>query len=128
MTKPIPRVLVPHPIELRVVTVVDEGQEISEEQRKRVADWLDANGVDHRRVVGPVSIETKMRGDEVGRQVIGFREYYEDADGHRTINEKTLKEALTYERWVEQKVPLGPDPEWEGWDAWRAENQARADR
>lgn len=112
---------VPHPVERRIVTVISEGQEIAGEQRKRVADWLEANGVDHRRVVsGPITIESKMHGDAVGRQVIGFWEYYENPDGHRVINEKTLEDALKFERWVELKVPLAPDPAWPGWDAWRA--------
>jgi hypothetical protein len=117
---------VPHPAELRTVTVVSEGQEVSEEQRKRVADWLEANGVDHRRVcLGPITIESKLYGDQVGREIIGFREFYETANGQRVINERTLKEALTYERWVEQKVPLEPDPAWNGWEAWRAEASSR---
>lgn len=111
--------LVPFPVELRIVTVVSEGQQVSEEQRERVGQWLQANGIDHRRVTGgPITIESKMRGDVVGRQVIGFWEYYETPEGTRVINEKTLTSALTYQRWVEQTVPLEPDPDWDGWEAY----------
>jgi len=119
---------VPHP-ERRIVTVIAEGQQITSEQRTRVSDWLRANGIDPRRVLpGPITVECKMQGDVPGRQVIGFWEFYEDADGRRVINERTLNEALKYERWVEQRVPLAPDPAWQGWDAWHAEHTARSDR
>jgi len=123
------RSLVPYPVERRIVTVVAEGQQLSQEQRERVSRWLQANGVDHRRVaLAPITIESKVYGDTAGRQVIGFREYYETPDGRRVINERTLDGALTYERWVEQKAPLEPDPAWEGWDAWNARHKRREDR
>lgn len=113
---------VPNPVERRTVTVVAEGQEISEEQRQRVMAWLTANGIDPRRVArGAITIECTMRGDQVGRQVIGFTEYYENADGHREMNWKSRDGALTFERWVVQEVPLEPDPAWKGWPAWHAE-------
>jgi hypothetical protein len=116
---------VPHPVERRIVTVVAEGQEVSEEQRKRVTDWLEANGVDPRRVARrPITIESNLRGDMASRVVIGFWEYYENAAGQRVINERTLEGALLCERWVEQKVPLAPDPTWKGWDAARAQHAA----
>lgn len=117
---------VPHPVEGRIVTVVADGQEISEEQRKRVIGWLKANGIDPGRVVRrrAITIESNMHGDQVGRQIIGFAEYYENPDGQREMNWKTRDAALTYERWVEQKVPLEPDPAWKGWDSHRAEMAA----
>lgn len=113
---------VPHPVERRIVTVVAEGQNVSEEQRSRICVWLEANGIDPRRVAqGAITIECTMRGDQVGRQIIGFCEYYESADGHRELDWKTRQGALTYERWVVQEVPLDPDPAWKGWPARHAE-------
>ncbi len=124
--KPPGAIPVPHPVERRIVTVVAEGQELSTEQRARVVAWLEANGIDPRRVTqGPITIECNMRGDRPGRQVIGFTEYYEDADGHRQMNERALDRALTYQRWVEQKVPIEPDPAWNGWAAKHTEPDAR---
>jgi hypothetical protein len=101
---------VPNPVERRIVTVVADGQKISDEQRKRVVAWLQANGVDPQRVTGAITIECKMRGEQVGRQIIGFTEYYQNPDGKREMNWKTRVEALTFQRWVVQKVPLEPDP------------------
>lgn len=112
---------VPHPVERRIVTVIGEGQEISEEQRERVGRWLTANGIDPKRVTRQgIRIESNVRGDRDGSHIIGFTEYYETADGHRIANEKTKNEALTYERWVRQTVELEPDPTWEGWPSWQA--------
>ncbi|MCA1220256.1 hypothetical protein [Streptomyces sp. 8L] len=104
----------PNPVALHVVTVVAEGQEIVEEQRARLADWLEANGIDPKRVSqrGPITVETRMHeGQLIGQGLIGFQEYYLDGDGHKELNEKTV-EPFTYERWVRQQVPLGPDPAW----------------
>lgn len=116
---------VPHPVQRRITTVVADGQELSEEQRRRVVAWLKANGIDPGRVTrGAITIESNMHGDQVGRQVIGFSEYYENPDGQREMNWKTRDAALTYERWVEQTVPLEPDPTWKGWDAHRADMEA----
>jgi hypothetical protein len=112
---------VPQPLERRVVTVVAEGQQISSEQRQRIVTWLKANGIDPHRVAdGAITIEYRMRGDRAGHGVIGFREYYESPEGHRTVNELTLDGALTYERWVRETTPLEPDPTWEGWEAMTA--------
>lgn len=113
---------VPCPVELRIVTVVSADQEISEEQRQRVAVWLEDNGIQPNRVATgrPVTVESQIRGDQESNPIIGFTEYYEDENGSRVLNEKTRDEALTYQRWVRQRVPLGPDPNWEGWEAWRA--------
>ncbi|MEU9947101.1 hypothetical protein [Streptomyces sp. NPDC047939] len=112
---------VPHPVERRVVTVVSDGQRISEEQRERVASWLQANGIDPDRVVrGRITVECQVRGSEEARHLIWFSEYYTDSEGNKVINERTLDEALTYERWVAQKVPLSNDPTWPGWDEHRA--------
>jgi hypothetical protein len=112
---------VPHPLERRIVTVVAEGQQVSIEQRQRIVTWLKANGIEPRRVAdGAITVEYRMRGDRSGPGVIGFREYYESPQGHRTINERTLDGTLTYERWVRETTPLEPDPAWEGWEAMAA--------
>lgn len=116
---------VPHPIERRIVTVVAEGQALSAEQRARIAAWLEANGIDPRRVaLGAITVECSMHGDRPGRQIIGFTEYYENADGQREMNWNTRDGALTYQRWVVQTVPIEPDPSWKGWSAWHAESDA----
>lgn len=120
------RTLVPHPVERRIVQVVTEGQELSEAQKSRVRDWLEANGVDPKRVARKdVVVECNVRGDRENRHIIGFHEYYETPDGHRVMNEKTFDGALTFQRWVAQTVPLDADPEWEGWDAYHARIDAR---
>jgi hypothetical protein len=113
------RTLAPHPVERRIVEVVQEGQELSDEQRTRVAAWLEANGIEPRRVaLNTITVECNVHGSRESRHVIGFHEYYETPDGQRTINERTLDAALTFQRWVAQTVPLEPDPMWEGWDAY----------
>lgn len=120
---------VPHPVERRIVTVVAADQQISDEQRKRVVAWLTANGIDPRRVAPDgITIEYKVHGDRVGRQIIGFTEYYENPDGNREMNWRTRDGALTYARWVEQVVPIEPDPTWKGWAAQRAEAAAAKER
>ncbi len=121
---------VPHPVERRIVTVVKAGQAVSDEQRARIVQWLQANGIDPSRVArGAITVECNMRGDRPGRQIIGFTEYYEGPQGHREMNWQTLDGALTYQRWVEQTVPIAPDPQWTGWEAWHAEiDAAREER
>ncbi|MFD7615766.1 hypothetical protein [Streptomyces sp. NPDC059802] len=110
---------VPNPVERRIVTVLRGGQDISEEQRLRVARWLEANGIDPKRVAREqITIESQVRGDRESGHLIGFTEYYVNADGHKVINEKTHDGAVTYERWVRQTVPLEPDPAWGGWSEW----------
>ncbi|MFJ6069053.1 hypothetical protein ACIQHU_39190 [Streptomyces tendae] len=117
---------VPHPVERCVITVVAEGQRISPEQHERVKTWLRANGIDPAKVAfGDITVEYKMRGDQPGRQVIGFTEFYENPDGQREMNWKTQESALTFQRWVVQQVPIEPDPTWQGWPKWHAEMAAK---
>lgn len=113
---------VPSPVEQRVVTVVSAHQEISDEQRQRIAVWLKDNGIQPSRVSSghPITIESNVRGDRESGHIIAFTEYYEDENGDRVLNQKTRNEALIYQRWVAQKVPLAADPSWEGWDSRRA--------
>ena len=116
---------VPRPVERRIITVVAEGQEVSAEQQARIVAWLKANGIDPSRVArGEITVECNMHGDRPGRQVIGLTEYYENPAGQREMNWKTLDGALTYQRWVEQTVPIEADPTWQGWDAWHAKHDA----
>lgn len=121
---------VPHPVERRIITVVAEGQRVSHEQHERVKTWLRANGIDPNKVAfGDITVEYRMRGDQPGRQVIGFTEFYESPDGHREMNARTLEGALTFQRWVVQQVPIEPDPTWQGWPKWHEEMTAkRADQ
>jgi hypothetical protein len=116
---------VPSPVERRIVTVVADRQELSEEQQARVMRWLEANGLDPKRVARrAITIECNVRGREESAHVIGFSEFYVDNDGRKVIDEKTLLDAFTYERWVRQIVQLEPDPSWRGWDAHRSVQQA----
>ncbi|PSK57083.1 hypothetical protein B0E38_02614 [Streptomyces sp. 111WW2] len=117
---------VPHPVERRIVTIVSEGQQVSDEQRERVRAWLRANGIDPARVaLRDITVECTMHGDQPGRQVIGFTEYYENPDGQREMNWKTREGALTFQRWTVQQVPIEPDPSWQGWPKWYAEMAAK---
>ena len=110
------RLPVPSPVEVRLVTVVREGQDISGEQRERVNRWLTANGIDPGRVaLKDIVVESKIRGDRESQGLIGFTEFYQDETGHKVVNEKDRSRALTYERWVRQTVELEPDPTWGGW-------------
>lgn len=109
----------PFPVETRIVTVVKDGDALSPEQRERLCKWLRANGIDPARVAHfPITVESRIRGAEDTNHVIGFTEYYLDEEGHKVINMKTLDGVMTYQRWVQQQVPIEPDPQWEGWDAY----------
>ncbi|MFD6149360.1 hypothetical protein [Streptomyces sp. NPDC060243] len=108
---------VPDPYETRILTVLHDGQEVSEEQRDRVAAWLAANGITPKDVPlrRGISVETRMRGATPGRAVIGFWQYYRDEDGRICVDESNPPEALVFQRWVVQETPLAPDPSWPGW-------------
>jgi len=110
---------VPHQVIKQIVTVVDDDQEITPEQRQRVADWLSANGVDPATVAqGKITLEYKVYGARTRRQFIGFRQYYLE-DGKKVHAEAT-NDVVTFHRYVEQHTELEPDPSWEGWEAYDA--------
>lgn len=120
------RLPVPSPVEVRLVTVLAETQEITEEQRERIDRWLRANGIDPKRVARKdIVVESKVRGDREGRHLIGFTEFYHDEEGGRVTDQRTLSGAFTYQRWVRQSVPLEPDPAWPGWAEIRRQEQER---
>lgn len=102
---------VPFPRERRIVTVVSVGQELSEEQRLRIAAWFRANEVDPSTVApGEITIHCRALGGREGHHRICFTEYYRDSDGHRIVDERTGRGVLTYPRCVRQVSPLPPDP------------------
>lgn len=104
---------VPHPVETRIITVVEADQRISEEQRERVGAWLRANGADPKAVAqNAITLECKAHAGKEWDHIIGFQEFYRDAEGRKVINAKTKNEALTFQRWVPQTVALEPDPAW----------------
>ena len=111
---------VPSPIERRIVTVTKDDQEVTDEQRERINRWLRANQIDPTRVSARngITVECSVRGPREARHVIGFTEFYVDKDGHKVSNPRNLREVLTYERWVDQVVPLEADPDWPGWDVY----------
>lgn len=104
---------VPHPVETRIIKVIEEGQEITDQQRERVAAWLEANGIDSKRV--PLKAELLVESSHLPdgsskRSLIKIREYYLNGDGSRVVDPKTGNDPVTYERWVEQRVQLEPEP------------------
>jgi hypothetical protein len=107
---------VPHPVVRHVITVVEEGQNISDAQRQRVIHWLRANGVDPARVAAErITLEYKMYGEKKGRQLIGFTQFHLE-DGNKVHAYKT-NDVVKFQRYVEQTVELEPDPTWEGWQS-----------
>lgn len=130
MTKPpdLPKShLAPAPVVQHIVTVVEEGQELTAEQRARTAAWLEANGIDPRLVArDEITVRYKTYGSKPGRKLIGFHQFYEE-DGVRVFDWAT-NAALTFQRSVEQTVELAPDPAWEGWDRYYAERDEQLAR
>ncbi|MEU8469590.1 hypothetical protein AB0F30_16980 [Streptomyces sp. NPDC029006] len=109
-------VLVPHPVERRIITVLAEDQELSAEQRERVQTWLTENGIDPKHVArGAITVEGKMFGNRPGRQYIGFRQFH--LENGQKVHAQVSNDVVTFQRYVEQTVELAPDPAWEGWEA-----------
>ncbi|KPC69476.1 hypothetical protein ADL35_41845 [Streptomyces sp. NRRL WC-3753] len=109
MTMPWP---VPNGPEWRIVQVVsdDAANTASAEQRQRIVDWLSANEVDPKQVaLKAIAVETEWRGDKPCRSLIRFWQYCTDPSGAKLINERT-RGPLLFERWVQQQVPLAPEP------------------
>lgn len=109
MTMPWP---VPNGPEWRIVQVVsdDTANTINAEQRQRLVRWLSVNGLDPKQVaLKAIAVETEWRGDKPGRSLIRFWQHYTDPSGAKLINEKT-RGPLLFERWVQQQVPLVPEP------------------
>jgi hypothetical protein len=101
---------IPYPIEQRIITVIADDQTISEEQRSRVAAWLKANGIDPQFVsMSAITLTFQAMGDKVGRYRIHYTEYFRDENGYRFADAGS-PEAVTVQRCVAQKVPLGEDP------------------
>ncbi|MCF0086585.1 MULTISPECIES: hypothetical protein [unclassified Streptomyces] len=112
---------VPHLVERRVITVVAEDQELSAEQLDRVRTWLTANGIDPAVVAGgTITIEGTMYRGELGRQYIGFHQYY--LENGSKVHAPIANSAVKFHRYVEQVVELEPDPAWEGLDPNPAEH------
>lgn len=115
---------VPHPAVKEIVTVVDDDQEITPEQRKRLVTWLSANGVAPACVsLGKITVEYSVYGTRKGRQFIGFHQYYTE-EGSKVFDPVNNR-AATFHRYVEQHTELEPDPSWEGWEAWNADMAER---
>lgn len=113
MTMPWP---VPNGPEWRIIQVVsdDTAHTINAEQRQRLVNWLSANGLDPKQVaLKAISVETEWRGGEPGRSLIRFWQHYTDPSGAKLINERT-RGPLLVERWVQQQVPLAPEPSPDG--------------
>ncbi|MFE6126731.1 hypothetical protein ACFQ6Q_00440 [Streptomyces sp. NPDC056437] len=101
---------VPHPIETRIVTVVTEGQDISDEQRARVCAWLTANNIDAALVAqNDVVVQCKAQGDRESGHAIGFHQIYRDPDGRKVYDPMT-RDVVMFQRWVPQTVALDPEP------------------
>lgn len=101
---------VPNPHTRQVVTVVSQGQNLSDEQRQRIIAWLSANGVDALQLTGDaITVESLTNGEREWGHRIHFTEYYRDRDGHRTMDWAT-KHALSFPRCVKQTSPLPGEP------------------
>lgn len=106
---------VPNPVVQHVVLVIEEGQDISGEQRERIVRWLRANGVTPSNVAqGRITLEYKMYGPNKGRQFIGFTQFH--LENGQKVHALKTNSVVTFHRYVEQTVELEPDPSWEGWE------------
>lgn len=113
--RPVGQTPVPSPVIKHVVTITEEDQAISSEQRERIVRWLQANGIDPSTVAqGRVTVEYHMYGTKPGRQYIGFTQYY--VENGLKVHSFVTNNAVTFHRYVEQTVELEPDPSWEGWE------------
>lgn len=102
---------VPSPTRTTITTVVADGQEVTEEQRARLCDWLRANSIDPDRVPQRAPLTIEQTGDK--QPIIRFRSYY--------LNEAGVKEqgpdgggALQVERTRPLSVELPPEPSDDG--------------
>ncbi|MFJ7990334.1 hypothetical protein [Streptomyces sp. NPDC096351] len=104
--------LVPDPIDRFVTTVVSGDEDLSEEQRRRVCDWLKANGIDPNDVCGrePLTIEGSIYDGKKRHQVICFSEFHRNESGHRYADPRDRTTAMVIQRAVRQTVELAPDP------------------
>ena len=102
---------VPYPVEQRFITVVEANQVISDEQRQRVCAWLEANGIDPKFVSlgGSIAVHSRALNGKEGAYQIRYTEYCRDVDGEKFMDIGS-EGALTVQRRVVQKVPLGEDP------------------
>lgn len=105
-----PPSLVPSPVEKRIVTICETGQNITDEQRRRIRQWLQANEIDPARVAAEtITVEYNVRPLSMSPGIICFTEYYLDSEGHKIFDMKTL-DAAKLSRHVEQKAEIEPDP------------------
>ena len=102
---------VPREMETRIVTVIEDDQDISGEQRERVRAWLQANGVDPKLVNSAKAITIEYTEGPFGRTPgrIWFTQYYVNAEGSKEHALHT-NEAVQFRRCVHQRVELEPDP------------------
>lgn len=103
--------LVPSPVEKRIITIFETGQNITHEQRQRIRHWLQANEIEPARVaLDTITVEYNVRPRSTSPGIICFTEYYLDSDGHKMLDPKTHPEAAKFQRHVEQKAEIEPDP------------------
>lgn len=102
---------VPHALETRIVTVVEDDQDISDEQRERICAWLRANDVDPKLVNSAKAVTIEYTEGPFGRNPgrIWFTQYYVNAEGSKEHALHT-NEAVQFRRCVHQAVELEPDP------------------
>lgn len=103
---------VPHPVQHRVVTVVEADQLLSEGQKQRIRAWLKANGIDPKWVsaAGPITVHSRAVNGNEGGYRIKYTEFCRGEDGRR-FADAGVNAAVTVERCVLQAVPLDEDPE-----------------
>lgn len=105
---------VPRHYDCFTTTVVAENQEISEEQRIRVSDWLQANGVDTKDVTFPITIQGRIYNGQKHHQVIVFNAYHRDETGARYADPRDNSTAMKITLAVRMRVDLALDPQISG--------------
>ncbi|MGQ4437903.1 hypothetical protein ACN6LI_003268 [Streptomyces violaceoruber] len=98
---------VPHPHLRCTRQVTAKGQDLTAEQRSRLASWLEANGVRPGEVAAdePITVEYKTDGQREWGHLICFSEYYRNHEGHRTFDYKA-QHATLVRRNVQQSTPI----------------------
>lgn len=110
---------VPYPVDFWIVTVVTGGQNISTEQRQRVGEWLEANGIKPSTVSAQdgITVEHRQYGENQVVSRICFSQYALDESGQKFGEQDAegVFDAVKISRRVVQSVDLAPDPLLQEW-------------
>jgi hypothetical protein len=107
---------VPSSMRTTITTVVASGQDVTDEQRARLCDWLRANGIDPFLVVQGSQLGPSVGGIAIiqpGGQGLGyvqFHQYDRHPDGGSKYADPQTGEPAFYERRIWLSVALPPEP------------------